>query len=237
MSRVFHLFREVSVIEIRELLRASFAAKALRKVAAQSRVYRKTSRDYVNAALSAALSAIVVRAVHPRARPAFFPPCHPLRLKPPRLVRLVLEPSLSDLLVVAIPDRFKSVTFSPSSSCSSLTLLCTLTSSSSPTTFPPRSIDFPSPTRVSLLVPIYFSLIVLSITLTPPRLVLHSLSSPPCILLTFSCLSHSLPLIAIFSSAILFPFFLLLFNSSSLITLNLLSPSLFLNPQFTLLSF
>ena len=49
------VFREVSVIEIREVLRAWLAGKGLRKVAGQAGVDRKTARDYVNAALAAGL--------------------------------------------------------------------------------------------------------------------------------------------------------------------------------------
>jgi hypothetical protein len=49
------VFREVSVIEIREVLRAWLAGKGLRKVAGQSGVDRKTARSYVNVALAAGL--------------------------------------------------------------------------------------------------------------------------------------------------------------------------------------
>ena len=49
------VFREVSVIEVREVLRAWLAGKGLRKVAGQAGVDRKTARDYVNAALAAGL--------------------------------------------------------------------------------------------------------------------------------------------------------------------------------------
>lgn len=49
------VFREVSVIEIREVLRAWLAGKGLRKVAGQAGVDRKTARIYVNAALAAGL--------------------------------------------------------------------------------------------------------------------------------------------------------------------------------------
>ena len=49
------VFREVSVIEIREVLRAWLAGKGLRKVAGQAGVDRKTARNYVNAALAAGL--------------------------------------------------------------------------------------------------------------------------------------------------------------------------------------
>ena len=41
------VFREVSVIEIREVLRAWLAGKSQRAVAAQAGVDRKTSRRYV----------------------------------------------------------------------------------------------------------------------------------------------------------------------------------------------
>ena len=49
------VFREVSVIEVREMLRAWLAGKGLRKVAGQAGVDRKTARNYVNAALAAGL--------------------------------------------------------------------------------------------------------------------------------------------------------------------------------------
>ena len=49
------VFREVSVIEVREVLRAWLAGKGLRKVAGQAGVDRKTARNYVNAALAAGL--------------------------------------------------------------------------------------------------------------------------------------------------------------------------------------
>ena len=49
------VFREVSVIEIREVLRAWLAGKGLRKVAGQAGVDRKTARNYVNAAVAAGL--------------------------------------------------------------------------------------------------------------------------------------------------------------------------------------
>jgi len=49
------VFREVSVIEIREVLRAWLAGKGLRKVAGQAGVDRKTARSYVNAAVTAGL--------------------------------------------------------------------------------------------------------------------------------------------------------------------------------------
>ena len=47
------VFREVSVIEIREVLRAWLAGKSERAVAAQAGVDRKTSKRYVMAALAA----------------------------------------------------------------------------------------------------------------------------------------------------------------------------------------
>ena len=50
------VFREVSVIEIREVLRAWLAGKSQRAVAAQAGVDRKTSRRYVTAAVAAGLS-------------------------------------------------------------------------------------------------------------------------------------------------------------------------------------
>ena len=50
------VFREVSVIEIREALRAWLAGKSERAVAAQAGVDRKTSRRYVRAAVAAGLS-------------------------------------------------------------------------------------------------------------------------------------------------------------------------------------
>src|SRR4249919_434000 len=50
------VFREVSVIEIREVLRAWLAGKSERAVAAQAGVDRKTSRRYVAAAVAAGLS-------------------------------------------------------------------------------------------------------------------------------------------------------------------------------------
>ena len=50
------VFREVSVIEIREVLRAWLAGKSERAVAAQAGVDRKTSRRYVTAAVAAGLS-------------------------------------------------------------------------------------------------------------------------------------------------------------------------------------
>src|SRR5947207_15854962 len=50
------VFREVSVIEIREALRAWLAGKSERSVAAQAGVDRKTSRRYVMAAVAAGLS-------------------------------------------------------------------------------------------------------------------------------------------------------------------------------------
>jgi hypothetical protein len=50
------VFREVSVIEIREVLRAWLAGKSERAVAAQAGVDRETSRRYVEAAVAAGLS-------------------------------------------------------------------------------------------------------------------------------------------------------------------------------------
>jgi hypothetical protein len=50
------VFREVSVIEVREVLRAWLAGKSERAVAAQAGVDRKTSRRYVEAAVAAGLS-------------------------------------------------------------------------------------------------------------------------------------------------------------------------------------
>ena len=50
------VFREVSVIEVREVLRAWLAGKSERAVAAQAGVDRKTSRRYVTAAVAAGLS-------------------------------------------------------------------------------------------------------------------------------------------------------------------------------------
>ena len=50
------VFREVSVIEIREVLRAWLAGKSERAVAAQAGVDRKTSRRYIEAAVAAGLS-------------------------------------------------------------------------------------------------------------------------------------------------------------------------------------
>lgn len=49
-------FREVSVIETREMLRAWLAGKGLRKVAEQAGVDRKTARRYVDAAVEAGLA-------------------------------------------------------------------------------------------------------------------------------------------------------------------------------------
>jgi hypothetical protein len=49
------VFREVSVIEIREVLRAWMSGMGLRRVAGQAGVDRKTARSYVNAALAAGL--------------------------------------------------------------------------------------------------------------------------------------------------------------------------------------
>src|SRR6266496_5501192 len=50
------VFREVSVIEIREALRAGLAGKSERAVARQAGVDRKTSKRYVTAAVAAGLS-------------------------------------------------------------------------------------------------------------------------------------------------------------------------------------
>jgi Transposase, Mutator family len=50
------VFREVSVIEIREVLRAWLAGKSERAMAAQAGVDRKTSKRYVRAAVAAGLS-------------------------------------------------------------------------------------------------------------------------------------------------------------------------------------
>jgi transposase len=49
------MFREVSVIEVREILRAWMAGSGMRKVAAQAGVDRKTARRYVDAAEAAGL--------------------------------------------------------------------------------------------------------------------------------------------------------------------------------------
>jgi predicted DNA-binding transcriptional regulator YafY len=49
------MFREVSVIEIREVLRSWLAGAGLRTVAAQAGVDRKTARRYVEAAVAAGL--------------------------------------------------------------------------------------------------------------------------------------------------------------------------------------
>jgi hypothetical protein len=57
------VFREVSVIEIREALRAWLAGKSERAVAAQAGVDRKTSRRYVVAAVA---GWPVPRGLHPR---------------------------------------------------------------------------------------------------------------------------------------------------------------------------
>ncbi|MFP5072218.1 hypothetical protein ACLFMI_21460 [Pseudonocardia nantongensis] len=48
-------YREVFVIEIREVLRAWLAGKGLRKIAEQTGVDRKTARRYVDAAVAAGL--------------------------------------------------------------------------------------------------------------------------------------------------------------------------------------
>src|SRR5260370_41692156 len=50
------VYREVSVIEIREALRAWLAGKSERAVAAQAGVDRKTSKRYVMSAVAAGLS-------------------------------------------------------------------------------------------------------------------------------------------------------------------------------------
>ena len=60
------VFREVSVIEIREALRAWLAGKSERAVAAQAGVDRKTSRRYVTAAVAAGLSRGPARKRSPR---------------------------------------------------------------------------------------------------------------------------------------------------------------------------
>jgi hypothetical protein len=49
------MFREVSVIEVREALRAWLAGAGYRRVARQAGVDRKTARRYVNAAVAAGL--------------------------------------------------------------------------------------------------------------------------------------------------------------------------------------
>ena len=49
------VFRELSVIEIREVLRAWLAGKGLRKVAEQAGGDRKTARSYRDAAIAAGL--------------------------------------------------------------------------------------------------------------------------------------------------------------------------------------
>ena len=59
------VFREVSVIEIREALRAWLAGKSERAVAAQAGVDRKTSRRYVTAAVAAACPGRGVRTSSP----------------------------------------------------------------------------------------------------------------------------------------------------------------------------
>src|SRR5262252_4341456 len=50
------VFREVSVVEIREVLRSWLAGAGLRTAAAQAGVDRKTARRYVEAAVAAGLS-------------------------------------------------------------------------------------------------------------------------------------------------------------------------------------
>ena len=49
-------FREVAVVEIREVLRAWLSGSGLRLVAAQAGVDRKTARRYVEAAVAAGLA-------------------------------------------------------------------------------------------------------------------------------------------------------------------------------------
>ncbi|KAA8946834.1 MAG: IS21 family transposase, partial [Mycobacterium sp.] len=49
------MFREVSVIEVRELLRVWMSGAGLRRVAVMVGVDRKTARDYTNAAVLAGL--------------------------------------------------------------------------------------------------------------------------------------------------------------------------------------
>ena len=49
------MFREVSVIEVREVLRAWLAGAGFRRAAAQAGVDRKTARRYVGAAVAAGL--------------------------------------------------------------------------------------------------------------------------------------------------------------------------------------
>jgi hypothetical protein len=61
------VFREVSVIEIREVLR-SWLAGGLRTAATQAGVDRKTARRYVEAAVTASLARDGVRAVCSRRR-------------------------------------------------------------------------------------------------------------------------------------------------------------------------
>ena len=46
------MYREVSVIEVRELLRVWMSGVGLRRVGALAGVDRKTARDYTNAAVS-----------------------------------------------------------------------------------------------------------------------------------------------------------------------------------------
>jgi hypothetical protein len=59
------VFREVSVIEVCEVLRAWLAGKSERAVAAQAGVDRKTSRRYVTAAGAAGLSRVGGRSRSP----------------------------------------------------------------------------------------------------------------------------------------------------------------------------
>jgi hypothetical protein len=61
------VFREVSVIEVREVLRAWLAGKSERAVAAQAGVDRKTSKRYVTAAVAAGLSTVQHAAIVPAA--------------------------------------------------------------------------------------------------------------------------------------------------------------------------
>jgi len=49
-------FREVSVVEVREVLRAWLEGEGLRRVAARAGVDRKTARRYVEAARAAGLA-------------------------------------------------------------------------------------------------------------------------------------------------------------------------------------
>jgi DNA-binding IclR family transcriptional regulator len=58
-------FREVAVIEIREVLRAWLSGAGLRKVAEQAGVDRKTARRYADAAVRAGLARDGARASSP----------------------------------------------------------------------------------------------------------------------------------------------------------------------------